>query len=335
MPTIWVSVGTIKDGAVSGIPGAPNPDTDIPSGGGAAIDDSAISYNSTWSSQNTVDKLCPAIAEGGAVVQCEPVEGYPLDVTTVMGNRYASKLTLTQCGKNLLNYSPLLNYGGISEINGVLSSTISALYSYTKDGTLKSNAFADGEQYVFSAYVKKDSTPNATPYLCLMYTDGSSKSARIESTGIMELVAVVSDPGKTVAYPFFTYGDGGSCVVSIKNMQVERGTTVTDYEPYIENTYTVDFGKKVCGEYNWKTGVFFDSDDTLFYYQYHEDTGEFEYLGHTPGTFETHTVRNIPAHKGVNTLFSDKGNTQVIGKADPVAVIDKLTKAIIALGGNV
>ena len=35
------------------------------------------------------------------------------------------------------------------------------------------------------------------------------------------------------------------------------------------------------------------------------------------------------------TLMADKGNIIVTGKADPTAIINKLTNAILSLGGNV
>lgn len=44
---------------------------------------------------------------------------------------------------------------------------------------------------------------------------------------------------------------------------------------------------------------------------------------------------DIPAQKGINCLYADKGEITVTGKADTVAIINKLTNAIIALGGNV
>ena len=51
-----------------------------------------------WSSKNTVDKLCPSFTESGAIVTCEPVEGYPMTVTAEEG-----ATTITRCGKNLFD----------------------------------------------------------------------------------------------------------------------------------------------------------------------------------------------------------------------------------------
>ena len=43
----------------------------------------------------------------------------------------------------------------------------------------------------------------------------------------------------------------------------------------------------------------------------------------------------VPALPGVNHLFADVGEVTVTGKADPSAMIEKLTNAILSLGGNV
>lgn len=57
MPTIWASCGTILPGANSSIPGAPNPDYEIPEADGVAIDDSVISPHTTWSSKKISEEI--------------------------------------------------------------------------------------------------------------------------------------------------------------------------------------------------------------------------------------------------------------------------------------
>lgn len=47
------------------------------------------------------------------------------------------------------------------------------------------------------------------------------------------------------------------------------------------------------------------------------------------------TPQEILALSGINTLYSDTGDTEVTGRANPAAVIEKLTNAILSLGGNV
>lgn len=47
------------------------------------------------------------------------------------------------------------------------------------------------------------------------------------------------------------------------------------------------------------------------------------------------TPQEILALSGTNTLYSDTGDTEVTGRVDPTAVFEKLTNAIVALGGTV
>lgn len=63
----------------------------------AVVDDKNICQK-PWSSKNTVDKLCPSFTESGAVVQCQPLEGYPLEVVSTIDYKgdYWESVTLTQ-----------------------------------------------------------------------------------------------------------------------------------------------------------------------------------------------------------------------------------------------
>lgn len=65
----------------------------------ATIEDTSIGA-AAWSSKNIVDKLCPSFTESGAIVTCEPVEGYPLEVVAD-----AEATAITRCGKNLFDKS--------------------------------------------------------------------------------------------------------------------------------------------------------------------------------------------------------------------------------------
>jgi hypothetical protein len=47
------------------------------------------------------------------------------------------------------------------------------------------------------------------------------------------------------------------------------------------------------------------------------------------------TPQEVKALAGVNTIYSDTGDTIVTGKANPAAESEKLKNAILAMGGNV
>ena len=86
---------------------------------GTEIDDTVIGTGSTWSSMGIVEKLCPPFEVTGSIVQCYPVAGYPLGVKASWEPRQEgdgnprpdnvrpifgrNQVTVTKCGKNLLN----------------------------------------------------------------------------------------------------------------------------------------------------------------------------------------------------------------------------------------
>lgn len=70
MPTVWTYVSKIHQGANATIPAAPNPDSgEIPSGGGASIDDSVIATDKTWSSKKISDEI--SNIPGGGVSEAD------------------------------------------------------------------------------------------------------------------------------------------------------------------------------------------------------------------------------------------------------------------------
>lgn len=83
-----------------------------------------------------------------------------------------------------------------------------------------------------------------------------------------------------------------------EDIQIELGSEVTEFMPYKgETKYTVEFQEPVHG-------------------------GSYEWSG-------------VKATAGINTIWSSVGATSVEGKSDPVAFIEKLTNAVLSLGGNI
>ena len=87
------------------------------------IDDTLAAGNSTWSSQNIIEKLCPPLmGSGNPVVVSDCIEGYPMKVVASWEPTQAgsgdpspeniraisgrSDMTVTGCGENLLNITP-------------------------------------------------------------------------------------------------------------------------------------------------------------------------------------------------------------------------------------
>jgi hypothetical protein len=188
----------------------------------ATIEDTSIGA-AAWSSKNIVDKLCPSFTESGAIVTCEPVEGYPLEVEWET--------------KNLATTDILVGARGITENDGVFSGSANDFYQATKGGGLVKRRFEEGQQYVFSVYAKKE-LKDSSPYLRVRHTDGLSENIIITAIDDFERISVVSQPGKTVASVSLDYSVSDTTLY-IKDIQVEKGTTATAYEPYAETATTI------------------------------------------------------------------------------------------------
>ena len=256
----------------------------------AAIEDGVITKDALWSSKGIVDALCPALEERGAVVQCRPVNGYPLSVRSYFaeGSSFQS-ITLTRCGKNLYDKDafPLTPKKLLREAGTIVAS----------------DNFAACEGYIPVKHLQgKTIMLNHAP------NEMGSTSARSLFYDSEKNVIANSDKGKLEVpagahYLRFTtrieYADGA-------DIQIEIGNIVTAYEAYQHNEWTVDFET--------------ETDDRTMYFDWH--TGELVEEGGERQVIEPPIILGAA---GCNTFFSDAGETMVKGRKDLVAYIEGLT----------
>lgn len=314
----------------------------------AEIDDEKIGSDA-WSSKNTVDKLCPSFSESGSAVRCEPVNGYPLEVTTELTD--CSNAKLWHSGKNIFDVSAAGMYHSNSVSNQAVNNTVTETGVYMNPLTTLSNQSQRCGLYIGTVkeLAGKTITVSAKvvttidmPWMLITatqieptsvrenptYKDGGYLSSNASETlekikatdGFAKLTYTVtgSEDFPYISAVFYLGSTGAATTddwTEWSDIQVEIGDTATAYEPYRGETYEKDFGEPVSGVYSW-------TEDTLW----DEDGNEFAFAD---GPIEVLSL------DGVNTIWCDNGRTTVKGRADPVAVIEKLTNAIIALGGNV
>ena len=160
-----------------------------------------------------IDKLCPTFEKTGTLVQCEPVEGYPLTIDTNSGADGTAVVTI--CGKNLYD----------AEKYPLVNNTIIRYQSGTH-GT--SSVFAGTVEYVPVAHLrgKRISIRNA-PFV----TEGSTGGGIAFYTADKAVIsgtnrAVATVPADAVYMRF--------CINMnyVNEAQIELGETVTDYEAY-------------------------------------------------------------------------------------------------------
>ena len=202
----------------------------------ATIDDSKVGADA-WSSKNIVDKLCPAFSESGSVVACQPLEGYPLEVTTAVAE--AGQLTLHHSGKNLFDFNK-----GVSAVNYMNGNGVGS----TRNGyairlpagtyTLNANNPRHNDRYIYG---------------CINGAEGSHKGKcdLVQATSVKKQTVTVEDGDVIYIYDALT-GDTitqSNTAFAAFDIQLEVGSSATTYEPYCGQTYTAEATE--AGTYIW------------------------------------------------------------------------------------
>ena len=291
-----------------------------------------IEANIQSGDDSVIDRICPSFEKSGAVVTCEPVVGHPLKVVSHLAELETghTKAVLHRCGKNLLNLAnrTAVTYNawetttkrsfngkkafiGMTTQNNFLGTNITS-YTLTETGA-KFTSSQWGYCIGFDIPV--------TPGVWYNATCAQNRSLGINfytSNGTF----IVAKTGQ----PAIAQAPQNAAWALIMLLPAEPNTQVTytdvrawvgtmnAFEPYKGDYFTADFGRIVMsGSFDWGTGILTD------------ENGETTQL----------KPQRIPGQSGLNTIYSSTGNTDVKGSSDPVAIIDKLTQAIISLGGNV
>ena len=282
----------------------------------AVTDDTTVSKK-PWSSKNTVDKLCPSFTESGSAVRCEPVEGYPLTVVT---SEEATKVV--RCGKNILDVAT----AGVYHNNPVKQN---AVMSVTETGLRIVSTSTSSSSWIVWGFCLGTAKELAGKTITLQ---GKAETSAANLPGL--IIATVSvDPTTVRENP--KHNDGGyvgssgtkSTLKEVRNSggyaQVTYTVTGEEKYKYIAVLFQLTYGSAITpGDWTEWSDIQVEIGDTATAFE--------PYRG---DTFEP--SQQITALQGVNTLYADAGDITVSGKADPTATINKLTNAIIALGGNV
>lgn len=198
----------------------------------------AITYTSTPGMKEATKEAFAAcsiqIEAGDTATDYEPYTGgnpapnpeYPQEIVNT------ENPTVHVTGKNLFDPSKLLAADTWTEIDGVYSgypAEAHRLYNQN-EGIPLVDTFKKNTQYVLSFYCRVDSDVNKTGLaFSFRYSDGTSTFVYPNSsTGKHE--QFISTPGKTVVAIHASYGS--NIVTYLRNIQLEEGYTVTEYEPY-------------------------------------------------------------------------------------------------------
>ena len=303
-------------------------------GKGAAISDDYINKVDTWSSEKIVNSLCPPFTETGNPVTCNPVEDYPLDVTVTMepiqeGTGDPSpdnvrpisgrdSVQVTRCGKNL--FGDCLNeWVGI---NGQIS--VSSISFSTKFIPCE-------EKDIFCLSTSAPFVPPPGNAACFCFYDGNKQFLSRTSYSKGESFATISAPSNARYVR-------ASCYNPLEDkIQLELGSTPTDYEPYQGDTYALTMPETIYGgEVDAVSGV--GSKEWGFIASYNGEALPGEWIsdrdvyasGTTPTTgaqvayklatpepFQATGNQPIPAIVGENTVYTDGDSLSVSGRSNP------------------
>ena len=206
---------------------------------GVQINDEAVNTTETWSSKKLLDTLCPPFTETGNPITCNPVEDYPLSAVVTLKPKQAgsgdpspdnvrpisgwNEVTVTRCGKNLLDTSDSVRYAfNVYLPNATLVK--GATYTFTVPNTVATDGLV-------ALFVVASDT-RLTDYL------GAGRSATFTVPNDVDL-----SEGVMLA--------GGSATslnnVNPSDFMVELGSTPTPYEPYQGETYTLTLPETIYG----------------------------------------------------------------------------------------
>ncbi len=207
--------------------------------GEGTINDIAINTGNTWSSQNVVNRLCKAFSVRGDIVQCHPVEDYPL--------------TVEVRSKNLIPYPYLY---GTKTINGIT-------FTDNGDGSVTANGTATADAIFVLTNSFTSQVAGETYYLSGCPIGGGDSKYSLDcygggvdysrDTGSGRKV-MFKDNSKTT-FRIVVYS-GATVNNLVFKPQLEEGTAATPYTPYTEvANVNVNVSGKNLIPYPYATGT--------------------------------------------------------------------------------
>ncbi len=189
------------------------------------------------------------------------VSGDNVDPTTV---------TLTRCGKNMINPQPILDKGGVLQEDG----SIYMANAQAPSGIVVYKANGSTNQVTLSYSYKFASTELYTgTRFEAFYTEGSSESIGAPKQTEYTKVSWTSDPNRTLDYIIISYGTAANSTWW-KDVQLELGTEATPYEPFKGATYTPNSDGTVEGVKSLSPNMtlFTDTANAIIECEYNRDS---------------------------------------------------------------
>lgn len=261
------------------------------------INDKVLRNDKTWSSNKIVEELYPTFQKEGNPIICYPVENYPLNVKATFLPKQAGtgdpspdnvrpitgrdEVTVTRCGKNLLNgecvAANLFNKDGTPSLTNLQGTTLSSLDVtnlpiHVEQTLLGNPGDLVSYQNGYFAVATPQEIPDGAQLTISMKIRVTSALSQELSTWAVLLkgvevvtqlqVSPTSQEEQTISYSF-KYSDGTTASpetrmkqvefrisgmsFDILEIQLEVGSTPTAYEPYQGSTTTLTLPETIYG----------------------------------------------------------------------------------------
>lgn len=245
-------------------------------GGGARIEDGVISDETTWSSSGIVDRFAELMrTDGNPVVMDNPYPNFPLQITSDFdikqegsGEPYPAGV-----GKNLFDYKTYSSKN--SEVEVIISGDNMRVYT-TADGTyrgLKYGTFTAkaGTTYTGSLLINTFTSGVLTYGLRDASTNTFVVNKKVTRAGVVNFTYTATKDIEVYPSILVTNDSILSGDVTFSNVQLEVGSTATEYAPYSNirpirtlsavnvvrsgETFTMSLGGDYCcGSIDWNSG---------------------------------------------------------------------------------
>lgn len=151
--------------------------------------------------------------------------------------------TIVRCGVNLFNPDNILKGSYDTATNNWSNISGSQVQAFNFD-------FKANTQYTFSG-IETQSEAGKNARLVIRYTDGTSENIFADTSTTPTTFTKTSASGKSINFVYYGYGTSSTNGVSIKNFQIEYGTTAHDFAPFIGSQYAPYFEGLLNGSYGF------------------------------------------------------------------------------------
>jgi hypothetical protein len=279
-----------------------------------------------------VEAICPEFSAKGKAVRCEPVKGYPINVRSYCDPSYYPDggplqyddfgINLTIAGKNIYNPAAYpLTPGRYVASSGKLSGYSSTSNYACTEGFIPVYHL-QGQQITLNHPPAEAGGSNPR----MNFYEQADENTVIPNTSTNTHTATVPEGARFMRFSVpKVYADGSQ-------IQIEVGTMVTAFEAYrapIEVTATPEYTGSAFyqGYFDWHTGELYSTHDLV---------------AGNPETLEEKAEPELVAQidpititpDGSSIIYSDTGDTEVSGRANPGALIDILTRRLDSMAAT-